>query len=149
MILTMLISGLWHGAMWTFVLWGAVHAAGRVVTRALERRPFYRDRVPTLMKQALTFAIVTFAWIFFRASSAADGWLIVRRIADGGLTDPRFPLLAAGLVASIWVYQYLYESRLRGLLGLAPVRVALVVGMVVYMAALITSGEQGFIYLQF
>ena len=46
MVLTMLISGLWHGAMWTFVLWGAVHAAGRVLTRALEQTAFYRDRVP-------------------------------------------------------------------------------------------------------
>jgi D-alanyl-lipoteichoic acid acyltransferase DltB (MBOAT superfamily) len=149
MALTMLISGLWHGAMWTFVLWGAVHAVGRVVTRALERTPLYRDRVPTLAKQVLTFAIVTFAWIFFRASSAADAWLIVRRIAGGGLADPRFPLLAAGLVASIWLYQYLYESRLAGLLRLAPVRIALVVGMVIYLAAFVTSSDQGFVYLQF
>jgi D-alanyl-lipoteichoic acid acyltransferase DltB (MBOAT superfamily) len=149
MVLTMLISGLWHGAMWTFVLWGAVHAVGRVLTRALERTPLYRDRVPTLAKQALTFAIVTFAWIFFRASSAADAWLIVRRIAGGGLTDPAFPLLAAGLVLSIWLYQYVYQSRLRGLLQLAPVRIALVVGMLIYLATFVTSSEQGFIYLQY
>ena len=38
MVLTMLISGLWHGAMWTFVMWGAVHAAGRVCTRACRGR---------------------------------------------------------------------------------------------------------------
>ncbi len=71
MVLTMLISGLWHGAMWTFVMWGAVHAAGRVVTRALEGTTFYRDRVPKLAKQVLTFAIVTLAWVFFRAKAWA------------------------------------------------------------------------------
>jgi D-alanyl-lipoteichoic acid acyltransferase DltB (MBOAT superfamily) len=149
MVLTMLVSGLWHGAMWTFVLWGAIHAVGRVLTRALERTAVYRDRVPALAKQALTFAIVSFAWIFFKARSAADAWLIVRRIAAGGLTDPRFPLLAAGLVASIWLYQYVYESRLRGLLRPAPVRIALVVGMVIYLTTFVTSSDQGFIYLQF
>lgn len=149
MILTMLVSGLWHGAMWTFVLWGAVHAVGRVVTRAMERTPLYRDRVPTVAKQALTFAIVTFAWIFFRAASAADAWLIVRRIVGGGLSDPKFPLLAGGLVLSIWLYQYVYESRLRGLVRLAPVRIALIVAMVIYLATFVTSSEQGFIYLQY
>ena len=149
MVLTMLISGLWHGALWTFVLWGAVHAVGRVFTRALETTAFYRDRVPTLAKQVLTFSLVTLAWVFFRARSASDAWLILRRIATGGLADPAFPLLMAGLVLSIWLYQYVYESRLRGLLRPAPVRLGLVVGMALYMAAFITSGEKAFYYFQF
>jgi len=72
MFLTMVISGLWHGAAWTFVIWGAVHALGRFVTRELERTPFYRDKVPKLVKQLLVFAFVTFAWIFFRAESIGD-----------------------------------------------------------------------------
>jgi len=149
MVLTMLISGLWHGAMWTFVLWGAVHALGRVFTRALETTAFYRDRVPTLAKQTLTFCVVTLAWVFFRAQSTSDAWLILRRIAAGGLADPAFPLLMAGLVLSIWLYQYVYESRLRGLLRPAPVRLGLVVGMVLYIAAFVTSGEKAFYYFQF
>ncbi len=78
MVLTMLISGLWHGAMWTFVLWGAIHAVGRVLTRALEQTAFYRDRVPRLAKQVLTFSIVMLAWVFFRAES------VQRRLVDPG-----------------------------------------------------------------
>ena len=108
-----------------------------------------RDRVPTLAKQVLTFSLVTLAWVFFRAESAGDAWLILRRIVTGGLADPAFPLLMAGLVLSIWLSQYVYESRLRGLLRPAPVRVGLVVGMALYMAAFITSGERAFYYLQF
>jgi alginate O-acetyltransferase complex protein AlgI len=149
MVLTMLLSGLWHGAMWTFVLWGAVHAAGRVLTRGLEGTAWYRDRVPTLAKQTLTFAIVTLAWVFFRAQSVSDAWLILRRIAAGGLDDPGMPLLMMALVASIWLYQSLYESRLRAWLQPAPVRIALVVGMVLYMAIFVTSSNQTFIYFQF
>jgi len=57
--LTMLISGLWHGAAWTFVIWGALHAVGYSLTRALESSSFYRERVPMLLKQGLTFLFVT------------------------------------------------------------------------------------------
>jgi D-alanyl-lipoteichoic acid acyltransferase DltB (MBOAT superfamily) len=149
MVLTMLISGLWHGAMWTFVLWGAVHAVGRLLTRGLEGTGFYRKCIPKSVKQLITFLIVTFAWIFFRAESVSDAWLIISRIATTGWSDPRFPLLAAGLVAAVWVYQYLYESRLRGLLRPAPVRIALVVAMIVYLATCVTGGGQAFIYFRF
>jgi D-alanyl-lipoteichoic acid acyltransferase DltB (MBOAT superfamily) len=149
MVLTMLISGLWHGAMWTFILWGAVHAVGRLITRALERTRWYRDAVPTRVKQLLTFAWVSFAWIFFRASSVSDAWLILGRIAGGGWADPRFPLLAAGLVLAVWWYQRLYESRLRRLLQPSAVRIALVAGMIVYMALFVTGGGKAFLYFQF
>ena len=149
MVLTMLISGLWHGALWTFVMWGAVHAAGRVCTRALEQTATYRDRVPVLAKQVLTFSIVMLAWVFFRAESISDAWLILGRIFTSGLADPLFPLWLAGLALSVWLYQYIYESRFRQLVSNGPVRVALVVGMLVYMAAVVTSGNQQFIYFRF
>src|SRR5213596_1208777 len=51
MFLTMVISGIWHGAAWTFVIWGALHALGVMITRELERSAFYRERVPKLLKQ--------------------------------------------------------------------------------------------------
>ena len=149
MVLTMLISGLWHGAMWTFFLWGVVHAAGRVLTRWLEQTEFYRHRVPTLAKQVLTFSLVTLAWVFFRAQSPQDAWLIISRVFTSGWGDAAFPVLLAALVLSVWLYQYVYESRCRGLLQPAPVRIALVVGMVVYMAVVTTSGNQEFIYFRF
>jgi hypothetical protein len=64
-------------------------------------------------------------------------------------TSPAFPVLLAGLVLSIWLYQYIYESRFRELVSAGPVRVALVVAMLVYMAAVVTSGNQEFIYFRF
>src|SRR6266568_4558660 len=69
MFLTMVISGIWHGAAWTFVIWGALHAVGRILTRELERSPFYREQVPTFVKQLFVFVFVCFTWIFFRAQS--------------------------------------------------------------------------------
>jgi D-alanyl-lipoteichoic acid acyltransferase DltB (MBOAT superfamily) len=149
MVLTMLLSGLWHGAMWTFVLWGAVHAAGRLLTRSLEQTTFYRNRVPMLAKRVLTFAVVMLAWVFFRAQSVEDAWIILERICTSGLADPAFPILLSALVLSVWLYQFLYESRLRRLLNPAPVRIALVVCMMLYMATFVTSSHQEFIYFRF
>lgn len=147
--LTMVLSGLWHGAAWTFVLWGAVHALGRFGTRELERTTFYRNRVPKLAKQLLVFALVTFAWIFFRANSIGDAWIIIARIFTSGLTDPRCPLVALALIAAVWGYQFAYESSLRRVLEWSVVRVGLVVGMVMYLAIFRPSAEQAFIYMQF
>ncbi len=149
MCLTMVISGLWHGAAWTFVIWGALHALGRVLTRELERSAFYKERVPKVVKQLLVFAFVTFAWVFFRARSFGDARLIVTRILTAGWADPAFPLLALGLVLAVWCYQFVYESAGRRVLALAPVRVAVVVLMAVYLAAFTGTGVQAFIYSQF
>ena len=149
MALTMVISGLWHGAQWTFVLWGALHALGRVVTRGLERTPFYRDKVPRCIKQALVFIFVCFCWIFFRAETFGDAWTIVTRIFTSGFADPACPLLMLGLIVSIWAYQFMYESRLRRVLECGPVKVALVVAMLLYIALFATSSNEPFIYFQF
>lgn len=149
MVLTMLISGLWHGAMWTFILWGAVHAVGRLFTRSLEQTAFYRDQVPTLAKQFLTFLLVMLAWVFFRAQSISDAWLILHRIFTTGWADPAFSILLAAMLGSVWVYQYTYQSRARRCLQLAPVRLALVVGMIMYITLFVTSGHHEFIYFRF
>jgi len=149
MVLTMVISGIWHGAAWTFLIWGALHALGRVATRALEQSPFYRQRVPRTVKQAGVFAFVCFAWIFFRASSVGDAWLIITRIFTSGGTRPLAPALMLGMVLAVWTYQYFYESRVRWIVEWTPVRVGLVVLMAVYIAAFAAGSSQPFIYFQF
>jgi alginate O-acetyltransferase complex protein AlgI len=149
MFLTMVISGLWHGAAWTFVLWGVVHALGRCVTRELETTSFYQQKVPRIVKQLLVFGFVTFAWIFFRAESITDAWLIVARIFSSGAADPYCPLLALALTFAVWLYQFVCESRLRRLLEPRPVRIAIIILMILYMAIFAASSEKPFIYQQF
>jgi D-alanyl-lipoteichoic acid acyltransferase DltB (MBOAT superfamily) len=149
MFLTMVISGLWHGAAWTFIIWGAVHALGRFCTRELESTPFYREKVPKIVKQIFVFVFVTFAWIFFRAESIGDAWIIITRIFTSGFTDPRCPLLALALIFAVWLYQYAYESRLKRLLELRAVRMGVIILMVLYLALFAPSSQQPFIYLQF
>jgi D-alanyl-lipoteichoic acid acyltransferase DltB (MBOAT superfamily) len=93
LLLTMLLGGLWHGAAWTFVFWGAMHG----VLLAFERRRSRRRRegrradvpnahqMPAVLR---TFAIVTFLWIFFRADTIGDAFSYIGGFADG-LVGPR------------------------------------------------------------
>ena len=149
MFLTMVVSGLWHGAAWNFVIWGALHAAGRFLTRELEATRLYRERVPTLVKQVAVFVFVTFCWVFFRAEGLADAVLIVRRMVTADWADPRFPLLALTLCLSVWAYQLIQESRARRWLECAPVRVAAALMMIASIATFATSSHEPFIYFQF
>jgi alginate O-acetyltransferase complex protein AlgI len=148
LLITFLLSGIWHGAAWTFVIWGALHGVGVVITRELERSAIYRERVPKLLKQAAVFLFVSFTWIFFRAGSLDDALLIVGRIFTAAWQTPQIPLLMVLLVALVWMYQFVYESRFRDLLKLAVVRVGVVVFMVIYLC-LCSSGGGAFIYFQF
>ncbi|MFW5751383.1 MAG: MBOAT family O-acyltransferase, partial [Planctomycetota bacterium] len=64
----MLLGGLWHGAAWTFVIWGAIHGAMLAFERAQGKDGAYR-RLPRPLRITITFAVVCLAWIFFRAES--------------------------------------------------------------------------------
>jgi len=145
---TMVISGLWHGAAWTFVVWGAAHALGAMATRELSRSKFYRDQVPKIIKQVLVFIFVTFTWIFFRSETLGDAATIISRIFSSGLDNPEFPLVALVLCLTIWFYQFLYESKARIVLQSGPVRVGL---MVLIFCAIVFAGSspEAFIYFQF
>jgi alginate O-acetyltransferase complex protein AlgI len=84
-----LVSGLWHGASWTFVLWGALHGFYMLFSSWIEplRRPMYTwfglARWPRLCKAfqvVITFHLVLFSWIFFRANTIHDAWIILQRL---------------------------------------------------------------------
>jgi alginate O-acetyltransferase complex protein AlgI len=77
LMLTMLLGGLWHGANWTFVVWGGIHGAGLAVERLLTGESEVRDSSATLarwLRRSLVFAIVCVAWIFFREPSFAGAF---------------------------------------------------------------------------
>lgn len=82
---TMTLGGLWHGANWTFVLWGVLHGAMLSVYHWLHARLPARMRLPTRAWQplrtgaswALTFGCVCIAWVFFRAATAQQAWAML------------------------------------------------------------------------
>lgn len=87
-----LVSGLWHGANWTYLVWGGVHGAyivlgnligppvKRLATRAVAFAPPVPAGTETLLRVAGTFALVCVAWIFFRAESLDSAWFIVTHL---------------------------------------------------------------------
>jgi D-alanyl-lipoteichoic acid acyltransferase DltB (MBOAT superfamily) len=84
---TMLLGGLWHGAAWTFVIWGALHGAFLMVSHR-RNRPI-RTGLRSIPSVVVTFGLVTFAWIFFRADSLRSAVDFIVGIATlrGGSTD--------------------------------------------------------------
>jgi len=148
LFVTFFISGIWHGAAWTFVIWGVLHALGILITRELEQSSFYRERVPHLAKQLATFLFVCFAWIFFRAGSLSDATLIISRIFSGAWHTPQVPMLMLLLAALIWLYQFIFESRYQEILQTSVVRVGVAVFMILYLCICATEGG-AFIYFQF
>jgi D-alanyl-lipoteichoic acid acyltransferase DltB (MBOAT superfamily) len=148
LFITFFISGIWHGAAWTFVIWGVLHALGILITRELERSRFYRERVPRLAKQLATFTFVCLAWVFFRAGSLEDALLILSRIFAGVWHTPQVPAFMLFLVALIWLYQFAYDSRLKPILESSVVRIGVAVFMILYLCLFATEGG-AFIYFQF
>lgn len=92
-LLIFLVSGFWHGAGWTFLVWGALHGLAQVAERAWGPR---RDRLPKAVQWALTFLFVNGAWVFFRAPSLSDA-LALLHTAVCGVWAPPGDWLLAGL----------------------------------------------------
>jgi alginate O-acetyltransferase complex protein AlgI len=97
----MLLGGLWHGAAWTFVIWGALHGALLIIERFFGKAALYRG-LPAAVRVAITFTVVLFTWVFFRASDLTQA---IRYLGDMlALGDPQE---GAGLLAGI-VYKPYY-----------------------------------------
>ena len=86
----MLLGGIWHGAAWTFIAWGAIHAAALAAERALRRGPQSLEPAHATMwpcfivsagKIALTFHIVCLSWIFFRAEDFATAFAYLHQLS--------------------------------------------------------------------
>ena len=147
-MITFLVSGLWHGAAWTFLVWGGLHGLGLLATRQIERLEWYREKVPGLVKQATVFLFVCFTWIFFRAESWEDAILAVQIIFAFSWSDPAMPIVLLLLVTLVWGYQGLYESRFRDLLSNGMIKTGMAAGMILWLFFFASSGGE-FIYFQF
>jgi len=88
-LITMFICGLWHGASWTFIMWGMIHGIFLVFSLATKKlRKYTRKKMGVRKKSPVhqglsilfTFGLVTFAWIFFKASSISQAFLVIKKI---------------------------------------------------------------------
>src|SRR5688572_15883153 len=164
LMLTMLLGGLWHGANWTFVVWGGIHGAGLATGRFFQRL-FHReesadDRVsslfspPAWLMRIAIFHLVCFAWIFFRAQSVQEAfhqvaslrvvaWQPEYAAAFMFLAVFTVPMILLDIALEIRDEEYLFEKR--------PVVERYAVAGAFSVIALLFSANQinAFIYFQF
>lgn len=81
-LITFLVSGLWHGANWTYVAWGAVHGIGQIVEGVLLKRPI-KNKLWKVCCTMATFAFCCFAWVLFRAESFGDALFVYANMFSG------------------------------------------------------------------
>ena len=168
-----LLSGFWHGANWTFVLWGAYHALLFVPLLLMGKNRRYRDTVATItlpdgtiktkclpsLKEAgqmlLTFALAVFGWIIFRSTSIDNVSIYLQHIFDISLFSP--PMIITGVkrtllsIFILLIVEWLHRDKLHGLyLSNRNKAVQLAISYAIALFILeYGANAQSFIYFQF
>jgi D-alanyl-lipoteichoic acid acyltransferase DltB (MBOAT superfamily) len=154
LLLTMLLGGLWHGANWTFVVWGALHGSGLAIERKLTRNRPALLIFPKLIKRVLVFHVVCLSWIFFRAPSLRAASAMLRGLFVWNWR-PEFPaaflFLAIFSIPLLLLDIYLELSGDEYCFASASVerRVAFGLACAVIIAFLGANQANAFIYFQF
>ncbi len=154
---TMLLGGLWHGANWTFVIWGGLHGFYLAIERVLRRNMRYRPGPIGLAAIGLlTFVIVTVTWAFFRAKTATIAFSVLQGMI--GLNAGGPPLIAgiyvlstilivSGIVAAHWVMR---DRTLEAVVAKVHPAILTTVLTLMAFAIVIEHGTgNAFIYFQF
>jgi hypothetical protein len=171
-----LISGLWHGAAWTFVLWGVIHGVYQIIG-ALTQKP--REKAWRALRidpkgsfvrgvrRVITFSLAAFAWIFFRANNFSDLGVLLRKLFTdwsfsldyfkGTLED--MELTALGIVITVLSLFIMRRIDIDGLSAkdevrhnsLLGVRYVYLIWIIVFAWLLLSLGDgaSAFIYFQF
>ena len=160
LFITMLLGGLWHGASWTFVFWGALHGGALCVDKLIPKKE-KRKTVFRVLSATGTFLFVSFTWIFFRSDSFSNAWLIMKGIftLQDGIIQPFFwSFIAIAVVCLGTVFAILRAKKSKDyeVTGFYPLYnlntvtgltiLFLVCGLILGFAF---TGEHPFVYFQF
>lgn len=166
-----LVSGFWHGANWTFIVWGGLHGAYLLISRwtAQWRNRLHQisglakiPKVHRIIKVVITFHLVLFAWIFFRAKSIGDAFLIIGNLftrfnvsalfSINGFGVQHFALSIVSILVLIAVELFQRNHNIRLWLSARPVimRWAIYYGLIIYILLFgAYDNTNEFIYFQF
>lgn len=155
---TFIVSGIWHGAAWTFVLWGGGHAFYQVVANLFRKyiySPKYDVWWSKLLGTITCFVAVSFAWIFFRANSISDAFVIISNIFSnwGRPFIVNYVLLYGSIgILVLLVKDAIYHFGLRIHFlhsKFAVIRIVSVVMLISYILLFGSLSSGAFIYFQF
>jgi len=147
-LFTMLVSGLWHGAAWTFIIWGGLNGIGSMISPEFDRRTWYL-RIPKVIKQLAVFNFITLTWVFFRAASIEDAFTVLKGIFNWEEGDIVWPVVPAVLIGGVWIYQLIWDSRWRPVLQSRAARIAAFALMLIFFLLFGSGANSQFIYQQF
>ena len=88
-MITFLLSGLWHGANWTYVIWGGMHGAMQVIEKIFGI-PRKKDRLTKIFGPIIVFCLFVLSLVFFRASSISDAVYVITHLFEGVLTPVEY-----------------------------------------------------------
>lgn len=154
LLLVFLLSGLWHGAGWTFLAWGLIHGLYRGTGVLWEHWHGAVDRTPGALAHARTFLLVSFPWLFFRAPSMAEAAILLSRLFTGWgelslalaqLAPLILPLVCLPLAERLSTgrgQRDWYASALTVFCAVITIGIA-------WLAQLAGGGNNAFIYFQF
>lgn len=157
---TMLLGGLWHGASWTFVVWGGLHgvylSAERWLAGRFGRAIVWQHWGARLLLGLLTYALVNITWVFFRAQDFATAWRMLHAMLvpnlGGKQVLPTIDIVqVTGITLMMLVAHGLMRNReLHAVIGALPRWLLGIVWGAMLWLILITQGEShAFIYFQF
>lgn len=155
--ITFFVSGLWHGANWTFVFWGVLHGIYQIIEKMLDWHKLPMRRPVRLLRIFFTFVVVAFAWIFFRSPSLGDALQFIGNMGhwNGGLVPAQsafslFHLFICTLpLIGVEVMQEFYALRFQSMMQRKAVRWAGYSALVVMLLLFGNFDGASFIYVSF
>lgn len=154
LLITMGLGGLWHGANWTFIVWGLIHGFGLVIEKWFrDNRKPHSSHLPHRFKIFLTFHLVCFAWIFFRAENFSDAISYLKGLfGQSGIISVNWQIIALVLVgfAINFIDPQFIEKFAKACSKLRPLVMASICAFLfILIDALRDPGIAPFIYFQF
>jgi alginate O-acetyltransferase complex protein AlgI len=158
LMMTMLLGGLWHGANWTFVVWGGLHGTYLAAERWLRTRfaSYTPGPVAFTMLGVLTYALVNVTWVFFRAKTFEKAWVVLKGMF--GLNAGVEPILAAAHLIAVsviiggivCVHWRMRVRTLESLVAATPAPMIAAVWSIMLFSVIVEQGTgNAFIYFQF
>lgn len=157
LMLTMLLGGLWHGASWTFVVWGGLHGLYLVIERFLKQKIRIQTQhiLTQILLALLTFTGVNITWVFFRAESFEKAWNLIRSMffmaGEEMILTTNFIVLTLGLMLVVFLSHFaMRRYSLVGVIDRTPRAILVLLwGIMIFGLMIVQSSGQQFIYFQF
>ncbi len=169
--LVFIISGLWHGANWTFIVWGSLHGFYLLFSTWTQKyrtvlfdavAPIRFEMIRKVLRVLITFHLVLFSWIFFRANSLHEAFYIISHLFSGlnmsalntisGFGTPELMFVIGAIAVMEFIHMVQRKHGIRKLLGQQPLMIRWAIYYFLIMTILLFGAydySNAFIYFQF